>query len=280
MVEPEFVDEQHKAKRQECEAEAGPRPNEGVGRRRIADLRLVRPVLGPGPTHIGPARNRGERTIDQEVGGAGSFLVAEAVGWCPAGIEISRAKLLGNITAQRVDGSRQCIRHSDLTQSEVDVLKLRAHRVADRGLLVRRQLVVRLAECRLGETLLDQPGQTDQRPGGVVLAVVRAHPVQAAVIHQIGLLKSGLAGDDILVRHQQRTVRTDEAIRLWRGTFVGEDGRPREQGETHDRDGKQNPFEHIADAINGDWAERIGRLAHCCCPLSCGTPRSLRAVQL
>jgi hypothetical protein len=51
MVQPELIDEQHKAERQKCEAEASPRPNEGVRRRCISDLRFIRLVLGPGPTH-------------------------------------------------------------------------------------------------------------------------------------------------------------------------------------------------------------------------------------
>src|SRR4029079_2792722 len=66
MIEPEFVDEQHKSECQEGEAEAGPGPDEGVRCRRIPDLWLVWPVLGPRPACIGPGGNGGQPPIDSK----------------------------------------------------------------------------------------------------------------------------------------------------------------------------------------------------------------------
>ena len=60
-----LVDEQHGAESEEGEAEASPGPDEGVGGRGVADLRLVGPILGPGPGGIGTACDRGQRRVDQ-----------------------------------------------------------------------------------------------------------------------------------------------------------------------------------------------------------------------
>ncbi len=112
MVEPELVDEQHEAEGEEGEAEAGPGPDEGVGRRRVADLRLVGPVLGPGPGCVRTARDRGQRRIDQEVAGAQHLVRRQAVGRRPAGIEIGRRQFLRDVVAQRDDGGGQRVGHA------------------------------------------------------------------------------------------------------------------------------------------------------------------------
>ena len=75
-----------------------------------------------------------------------------------------------------------------------------------RRLLVGRQCVERLAELRLCDARLGQSGKPDQGPGGVVLSIVGAHAVQAAVIHQVGPLKAGLARKDAIGGHQHRPI--------------------------------------------------------------------------
>ena len=67
IVQEELIDEQHGAEGEEGEAEADPGPTEGVGGRRVADQRLIGPVLGPGPRHARPPRHRGERGEHQEI---------------------------------------------------------------------------------------------------------------------------------------------------------------------------------------------------------------------
>ena len=91
--------------------------------------------------------------------------------------------------------------------------------------------------------------QPHQRRGGVVLAVVGAHAVEAAVIHQVGFLEAALAGDDVVVGHEHRAVRAHEAIGLRRGEAVGRRRRPGQQREGENGDGEQHPFEHVADGV-------------------------------
>src|SRR3984885_12269715 len=60
VVQEELIDEQHDAEGEEGEAEADPGPPKGVGGGRVADQRLIGPVLGPGPRHARPSGHRGE----------------------------------------------------------------------------------------------------------------------------------------------------------------------------------------------------------------------------
>ena len=128
--------------------------------------------------------------------------------------------------------------------------------VADRRLLIGRQAVERLVELVCARLVLGQRGQAHQRPGGVVLAVIGPHAVQAAVVHQVGFLKSALASDDVVARHQRRAARGDEAFRLRRRTFVGEHRRPREQSEAADRHGHKI---HLSTLLTGSLVPMTGR---------------------
>ena len=104
---------------------------------------------------------------------------------------------------QRRDGAGQGVGDRDFPLGEIDPLKLLLHGGADRGLLLGRQV----AECRpetgLREIFLGQRGQAHQRESRIVLAEIGAHAIQAPVIHQIGFLKTGLAGDDVVVGHDR-----------------------------------------------------------------------------
>ena len=62
IVQIALIDEQHGAEGEEREAEADPGPPEGAGGRRIADQRLERPVLGPGPSNVPAAARRSSAT--------------------------------------------------------------------------------------------------------------------------------------------------------------------------------------------------------------------------
>ena len=84
IVQEELVDEQHHAEGEEGEAEADPGPTEGVGGGRVADQRLIGPVLGPGPGHARPPRHRRQRGEHQEIRRLARELRGEAVGRRPA----------------------------------------------------------------------------------------------------------------------------------------------------------------------------------------------------
>ena len=52
----------------------------------------------------------------------------------------------------------------------------------------------------VGEALLGQHAEPDQGRGGIILAEIGPHAVDAAVIHEVGFLEAALAGDDVVGR--------------------------------------------------------------------------------
>ena len=112
---------------------------------------------------------------------------------------------------------------------------------------------------RICERLLRQHAEAHQRRGGVILPEVRAHPVDAAVVHQVGFLEAALARDDVVGGHDHIAGAIGEGLRLRRRLLVGEHGRPAQQAEADDRDDQQYPFQDVADRI----VEGVAR------PLSC-----------
>ena len=55
--------------------------------------------------------------------------------------------------------------------------------------------------ARVGEALLGEHPQANERRSGVILAEIGPHAVDAAVIHEIGFLEAALAGDDVVGGH-------------------------------------------------------------------------------
>jgi hypothetical protein len=51
------------------------------------------------------------------------------------------------------------------------------------------------------DVVLGELSETRQRESGVVLAEIRAHPIEAAIVHQIGFLEAGLADEDVVGGH-------------------------------------------------------------------------------
>ena len=102
----------------------------------------------------------------------------------------------------------------------------------------------------VGEALLGEHAQPDERRGGIILAEIGAHAVDAAVVHQVGFLEAALAGDDVVRRHDHVARAIGEGLRMRRRLLVGEDRRPAEEAETDDRDDQQYPFEDVADRID------------------------------
>ena len=113
-------------------------------------------------------------------------------------------EIFGKIAAQRRDGAGQGVGDRDFLPGEIDPLKLLLHGGADRGLLLGRQAAERRPEAGLRKIFLGQRGQAHQRERRVVLTEIGAHAVEAPVIHQVGFLKTGLAGDDVVVGHDRR----------------------------------------------------------------------------
>jgi len=103
----------------------------------------------------------------------------------------------------------------------------------------------------LGNIDLGQHGETHKIRGSVVFPKIRSHAVEAAVIHQIRLLKAGLAADDVGCRHQRRTVGGNKPVREGRCCFIGQLGGPAEDRKTGDGNHQQDPLENIADRILG-----------------------------
>ena len=245
-----LVDEQHGAECEEGEAEASPGPDEGVGGRGVADLRLIGPILGPGPGGIGTACDRGQCRVDQEFGGMRRLALIEAIGRGPACDEIDGAQVLRHLGPQRDDRARQCFGNGDLALRQVDRLQLPPHLVADCGFPIFGQPVETRCEALLGELLLGQFRKPHQRKGGVVLPEIGAHPVKAPVIHQVCFLETGLSGDDILGGHQGGTTGRDEPVGLGGGPVVGQHRRPCKERKASDRDGEQYPFQDVADPVS------------------------------
>ena len=70
VVEIGPIEPQHEAHREKGEAEADPRPLEGIGGRGVADRGLIGPVLRPrGVRMVGPPRHGRDRRVDNEIGG-------------------------------------------------------------------------------------------------------------------------------------------------------------------------------------------------------------------
>ena len=149
-------------------------------------------------------------------------------------------KVWRDLAAHRGDRAGQGVGNDDRLPGQVDALQLR------------RCIVSRTAACcsavsaakalpnrGLGDVVLGQRGEAHQMRGGVVLAEIGAHAVEAAVIHQVGFLKAGLAGDDVVGGHQDCAAGTDEAVGLRRRAFVGQHRRPGEQREADDGDNQQ-----------------------------------------
>jgi hypothetical protein len=107
----------------------------------------------------------------------------------------------------------------------------------------------RFAEARPGDVAFGHLAEAEEVFGGIILAEIRAHAVEAAVIHQIGALERGLAALDVLRRHRGGAVRGKEAVRLRRRPAVGHVGRPTEKGKGENGDGQQDPFENVADPV-------------------------------
>ena len=53
-----------------------------------------------------------------------------------------------------------------------------------------------------GDIVLRQRAEPHQGRGGVILAIIGAHAVEAAVIHQVGFLEAALAGHDVGGGHE------------------------------------------------------------------------------
>ncbi len=166
----------------------------------------------------------------------------EAMGGRPSGVQIGRCQFLRNVPTQCDDGGCQRVRQAHCLPRQIYVLQLLAHCVAHCGLLVRWQLLERFAELRLRNPRLDQSRKPDKCPCRIVLAVVRPHAVQAAEIHQIRFLESGLARQDVVRRHQQGATGVHEAFRLRWSTFVGEESGPAQQSECDHCDSQQDPL--------------------------------------
>ena len=59
----------------------------------------------------------------------------------------------------------------------------------------------------LGEALFGEHAEPDQRRGGIILAEIGSHAVDAAVIHEVGFLEAAFAGRDIVGRHDHVSAR-------------------------------------------------------------------------
>ena len=144
MVEIGPVEPQDEPHREEGEAEADPRPLEGVGRRRVSDRRLIGPILGPRRVRLIRAPcHGGHRRIDDEVGGLDAQRGIEALRRNPAGREIDRIELGRKLALQAANALRDRVRKHDPGLREIDPLKLLLHG--------RRNC--RVGECLSGRTL-------------------------------------------------------------------------------------------------------------------------------
>ena len=113
--------------------------------------------------------------------------------------------------------------------------------------------------------MLGQHSEPDEGRGGVILAEIGAHPVDAAVVHQVGFLEAALAGDDVVGGHDDVAAAVGERLRVRRSLLVGQDRRPAEQGEAEDGRDQQHPFEDVADGVD----RSCGKIPvlHACLPV-------------
>ena len=100
----------------------------------------------------------------------------------------------------------------------------------------------------------------------VILPEIRPHAVEAAVIHQIGFLKPRLAGLDIGCCHQNSAAGGNEPVRKGWRRFVSQLGGPAENGEGHDADDQQDPFEDVAHGVFGGPLDPFYLRRHACVP--------------
>ena len=159
-----------------------------------------------------PPRHRRQRGIDQEVRGLRGTVLIEAVSLGPALGEIVMQQRLRDLAAQRRDRRGDRVGNGRDRLGQIDALKLDLHRRLDRRLLFRGQIRQRLAGSGLGDVLFGQRREPDEVGGRVILPEIRPHAVEAAVIHEIGFLKAGLAGLDVGSRHEERAVGRDETV--------------------------------------------------------------------
>ena len=127
IVQEELVDEQHHAEGEEGEAEADPGPTEGVGGGRVADQRLIGPVLGPGP--VAPGRRAtvvSEENTRKSAVWRGELRV-EAVGRRPARGGIGDVQRLGEIVAQLTMAAATGAGATTSCLRQIDALQLVLH---------------------------------------------------------------------------------------------------------------------------------------------------------
>jgi hypothetical protein len=148
-------------------------------------------------------------------------------------------------------GDRRSDRPRNLSHAlgQVDALQFHLHRRLDRGLLLRCQLCQRVAGRRQRDIVLRECREAHEIGGCVILTEIRAHSVQAAVIHEVGLLKPRLAGLYVARGHEDRTIARDEALGKGRRRFIGKLDGPGENGKGHNANAQQDPFQHVADRI-------------------------------
>ena len=86
--------------------------------------------------------------------------------------------------------------------------------------------------------VLGQRGEAHEIGGGIILPKIRPHAIEAAVIHEIGFLETGLARLDVGGGHEERAIGGDKAVGKGRRLLVGKDGRPTEYRESHNGNGQ------------------------------------------
>ncbi len=240
FAEKALVDKEYRAQCKKEKAEADPGPDEGCGRRGVADQRFIGPVLRPRHVGAGPSGNRGQRGVDQKIGGLPRRLRVEAVGAGPAAGEIIVEQRLRQLILESEDRRPERRRNRGGGRGKVNLAQF--------GRGARRRLGGGGAAW-IGEVGAGQLGQPYKIGGGIIFAEIRPHAVKRAVIHQIGTLKPGLAGDDVGGRHQHAAIRSDDARRDRRRLAIGQIGRPAQDRKAGNCNHKQHPFENIADRI-------------------------------
>ena len=259
MVQPELVDEQHQAECEEREAEAGPGPDEGVGRRRVADLGLVGPVLGPRPAHIRTARDGGQRRVDQEVAGPQHRVRCQAVGRGPAGCRGRSSPVPWRYSSRSVPmAPARASGTLTVVLRQIDPLQLFAHR--GRGPRPADRAAVRRTACRTA------PGRCAPRSGWRGgSASRRCSPARNRSPCRRGCRSpSGrLSGSRPCRRRCRRPViRTapparDEAFGLRRRALIGEHRRP---GEQREAERPPRPARiHLRTLLTGSLVPMTGR---------------------
>ena len=116
--------------------------------------------------------------------------------------------------------------------------------------LVARRLGSGWRGAGVGEALLGQHAEPDERRGGVILPEIGPHAVDAAVVHQVGFLEAALAGRDIVGGHDHIAGAIRKGLRMRRRLLVGEHRRPAQQREANYRGDQQYPFQDVADWID------------------------------